>query len=68
MLDRTRNKTDGVFVSKWHFTDPWIGYFGVASSQHNVVDKAESVAWHKFHEMLRKFAETARVLFEKPVH
>lgn len=65
IISETRNETDGAFVAKWHSTDPWRGYYEVASSPYVMINEAESLAWHESQEMLRKFAETARILFEK---
>jgi hypothetical protein len=65
IISSTRNETEGEFWVEWHRTDPWRGHYETKSENYSLVNTAELLAWHESEEMLKKFDERIRELFDE---
>jgi hypothetical protein len=65
IISSSRNETDGDFSVKWHSTDPWRGYYETESGKYALVNTAELLAYHQSEEMLSRFDERIRDLFDQ---
>jgi hypothetical protein len=65
IISGTRNETEGEFWAEWHRTDPWRGYYETKSESYSLINTAELLAWHESEQMLKKFDERIRELFDE---
>lgn len=63
VITSTRNETEGDFWVSWHSTDAWRGYYETHSVNYSLVNSAELLSYHESEEMLAKFDERIRELF-----
>jgi len=65
IISEARNETDGDFSVSWHSTDLWRGYYETRSERYSLVNTAELLAGHESKEMLKRFDERIRELFDE---
>ena len=65
IISETRNETNGDFSVSWRQIDPWRGYYETKSAKYALVNTAELLAYHQSEEMLKKFDEKIRKLFDE---
>jgi len=65
IISEVRNETAGDFTVRWKSIDPWRGYYESKSEKYVLVNTAELLAYHQSEEILKKFDERIRELFDE---